>query len=184
MKKPSSDLLTTAMDVDRNTLPLQQKLKKGVNKGVQLVDAGLKPISRAKQWLAGVVDSIIERNEEQVKANIIENPSYRTTLFKAGRLAIKLGLTGILYTINSYIAAAYVVVQVSKFADRERLKKDVQNEFGAQIKVMNDQIETLSREDTPEANKTRWQLMRQVARMEQIVSNTPKSIFKTNKTIV
>lgn len=184
MKKPSSDLLTTAMDVDRNTLPLQQKLKKGVNKGIQFVDAGLKPISRAKQWLAGVVDSIIERNEEQVKANIIENPSYRTTLFKAGRLAIKLGLTGILYTINSYIAAAYVVVQVSKFADRERLKKDVQNEFGAQIKVMNDQIETLSREDTPEANKTRWQLMRQVARMEQIVSNTPKSIFKTNKTIV
>lgn len=184
MEKPSSDLLTTAMDVDRNTLSLQQRMKKGTNKLVQTVDAVTKPITRAKQWLAGIVDSLIERNEEKVKREIIENPSYRTTLFKASRLALKLGLAGILYTINGYIAAAYAIVEVTKGIDKERLKKDLQGEYVVEIQAIDEKINYLKTVDSPEARKELYQWMRIRERMVRIVSDTPKSLFKTSKTIV
>lgn len=184
MEKPRSDLLTTAMDVDRNTLPLQQKAKRKVEKGIQTVDAITKPVRRTKQWLAGIIDSLVERNEDKVKAEIIENPSYRTSLFKAGRLALKLGLFGILFTINGYIAAAYAVMSVSKFADRERLKKEVQREFGAEMKILDDKIRLADQDNTPESRKAKWEMMRIRSKMEGIVSETPRALYKSSKTIV
>ena len=184
MQKPRSDLLTTAMDVDRNTLPLQQKAKRKVEKGIQTVDAVTKPVRRTKQWLAGIIDSLVERNEDKVKAEIIENPSYRTSLFKAGRLALKLGLFGILFTINGYIAAAYAVMSVSKFADRERLKKEVQREFGAEMKILDDKIRLADQDNTPESRKAKWEMMRIRSKMEGIVSETPRALYKSSKTIV
>lgn len=184
IEKPRSDLLTTAMDVDRNTLPLQQKAKRKVEKGIQTVDAITKPVRRTKQWLAGIIDSLVERNEDKVKAEIIENPSYRTTLFKAGRLALKLGLFGILFTINGYIGAAYAVASVSKFADRERLKKEVQREFGAEMKILDDKIRLADQDNTPESRQAKWKMMRIRSKMEGIVSETPRSLYKSSKTIV
>lgn len=184
MQPPKSDLLTTAMDVDRNTLPFQQKAKKKIQKGVQTVDAFVKPITRAKQWLAGIVDTLIERKEDKVKAEIIENPSYRTTLFKAARLALKIGAFGILFTINGYIGAAYAIAQVSGFADRERMKKEVQREFGAEMDILKEKIEEARRLDTPESRQAAWQMMRIRSKMEGIVATTPKSVVKTSNTIV
>lgn len=184
MEKPRSDLLTTAMDVDRNTLSFQQKAKHGVQKGIQTVDAFVKPVTRAKQWLAGIVDSLVERKEDKVKADIIENPSYRTKLFKAGRLALKLGLFGILFTINGYIGAAYAVAEVASLADRERLKKEVQGEFAAEMKILDDKIRLADQDNTPESRKAKWEMMRIRSKMERIVTQTPKSVFKTTNTIV
>lgn len=184
MKKPSSDMLTTAMDVDRNTLSFQQRAKKKIEKGIQTIDTATKPISRAKQWLAGIVDTLISRREAKVKEEIIENPSYRTVLFKAGRLATKLGMFGILFTINGYIGAAYAVASVSGFADRERMKKEVQREFGANIEILTEKIAIAKQQDTPESRKAAWEMMRVRSYMEDIVAGTPKSVFKTSNTIV
>lgn len=184
MEKPRGDLLTTAMDVDRNSLSFQQKMKRKVQKGVQTVDAITKPVTRTKQWLAGIVDSLVQRQEAKVKQEIIENPSYRTTLFKAGRLALKLGLFGIMFTINGYLGAAYAVAQVSSHIDRDRLKKEVQNEFGEEMKILEDKIRLADQDNTPESRQAKWQMMRQHAYLSRIVAETPKAVFKTQNTIV
>ena len=126
----------------------------------------------------------MERKEDKVKADIIENPSYRTKLFKAGRLALKLGLFGILFTINGYIGAAYAVANVASLADRERLKKEVQGEFAAEMKILDDKIRLADQDNTPESRKAKWEMMRIRSKMERIVTQTPKSVFKTTNTIV
>ena len=177
-KPPKSDLLTASMDVDRKTLSAQQGAKKKVQKAVNTAKAVMKPVTRTKKWLTGILDSLIKRDENKVKAEIIENPSYRTALYKAGRLAIKLGLTGIAFTINSYLGAAYVAINVAKVADKERLKKEVQEEFTAELEILDDKIERASREDSPESRKALWQMMRLRSKLQKHALDAPKSRIK------
>lgn len=180
-KPHKGDSLTVAMmDLDKNTRSLQQKSKRSVQKGVGATKALLKPAMRTKQWLAGIVDSLIRRNEDVVKTEIIESPGYRSTLFKASRLALKLGMFGICFTINGYIGAAYAVLQVSRFADKERLRREVQGEMGTEMKILDDKIQKA--EEAGDMT-SKYQLMRLRSKMERITSDTPRSNVKHARSV-
>lgn len=183
-KVPKNDLLTTAMDIDRKTLSSQQTAKKNIQKVVNTSRAVLKPVARTKQWLTKMVDSLIKRDEDKVKAEIIENPSYRTALYKTMRLAIKCGLTGLAFTVSGYLGATYVVIQGAKVADKQRLKKEVQEEFATELEILNDKIARASSENTPESRKAMWQMMRLRSKMERIALSSPRAKLKHPTTVV
>lgn len=176
-KPPKDDALTKAMDKDRESLEKQEKAKKKVQKAVNTGRAIKKPFSRTKKWLIKTVDSCIERDENVVKAQIIESRSYRTALYKATRLALKLGLTAIAFTISGYLGAAYLVIQGAKLADRERLRKEVQEEFGTEIEILDKKIEQAERENTPESRKQMYQMIRMKNKMIRIAGSASKSHF-------
>ena len=174
IKPPKEDSLTRAMtramDRDRKSLPKQQAAKQTVDKAVGTAKAVTKPVTRTKHWLLGIVDSLVKRNEDKVKAEIIESPSYRTALFKAGRLAIKIGLTGVAFTINGYLGAAYLLAQASNVYDKQRLRKEVEHEFGVEMRILDDKIRLADEENTPESRKAKWQMMRLRGKMETIAT--------------
>lgn len=180
---PKSDLLTTAMDADRKTLSTQQGAKKKLQKALNTGKAFLKPVTRTKQWLTKIVDSLIKRDEDKVKAEIIENPSYRTALYKATRIALKCGLAGVAFTINGYLGAAYVAIQGAKMADKQRLRKEVQEEFATELEIINDKIARASKEDTPESRKAVWQMMRLRSKMERMATDPLRSKIKHPSTV-
>ena len=182
-KPPKGDLLTAAMDIDRKTLSRQQSAKRKVQKVINTGKAMLKPATRTKQWLTKLVDSLIKRDEDRVKAEIIENPSYRTALYKAMRLALKFGLTGVAFTVSGYLGSAYLVVQGAKFADKQRLKKEVQEEFATEIEILNDKIRLADRDDSPESRKAKWQMMRLRSKMERIMTTSPRTKVHNPKSI-
>jgi hypothetical protein len=170
---PHEDTLTKAMDRDRKLLSSQQTLKQKVQKGVNTTRAVLKPVSRAKQWMTKIVDSLIKRDEDKVKAEIVESRSYRTALYKASRLALKLGLVGISATISGYLAAAVATVEVLRGIDKDRLKREVQSEMATEIKIMDDKIDELDRlaEQDPSKLKEKYQMMRQRNKMVQMAAS-------------
>jgi hypothetical protein len=177
---PKEDALTRAMDRDRKLLSGQQKIKQRVQKGINTTKAVLKPVSRAKQWMTKVVDSLIKRNEDQVKAEIVESRSYRTALYKASRLALKLGLVGISATISGYLAAAIATCQVLSAIDKNRLKGEVQNELVTEIEIINDKIESIDShtrygDSNPALTKEKYQLMRQRNKLMQMASTARAS---------
>ena len=174
---PQEDSLTKAMDRDRKLLSGQQKLKQKVQKGVNTTRAVLKPVSRAKQWMTKIVDSLIKRDEDKVKAEIVESRSYRTALYKASRLALKLGLVGISATISGYLAAAVATVEVLRGIDKDRLKLEVQNEITTEIQIIDDkidQLDDLARTD-PSKLKEKYQLMRQRNKMMEMAASARKT---------
>ena len=179
---PKSDLLTVAMDIDKNTLNAQQTAKQKLQKAVNTGKAFLKPVGRTKKWLTDMIDSLIKRDEDRVKAEIIENPSYRTSLYKAMRLGLKLGLTGICFTISGYLGAAYLVIQGAKYADKQRLKQEVQAEFGTEIKIIDEKIASCP--DTEEGRKAKYQMMRLKSKMEKMLADSPRSTFKSVKSVI
>ena len=176
----SQTLTDNLMDMDRNTRKLQQKSKRTVQKSIGATKALLKPAMRTKQWLAGIVDSLIKRNEDTVKTEIIESQGYRSTLFKATRLALKFGMFGIAFTINGYIAGAYALLQVSRFADKERLRREVQGEMATEMKILDDKIQ---KADEDNNLKAKYQMMRLRSKMERIVSDTPRSSVKHARSV-
>lgn len=141
--KPKQDLLTTAMDADRQTLAGQQQLKKSVNKGLNTVKAGFKPITRTREWLTRVVDNLVKQDEDRVKQNLIENASFRSVVFKASRVALKLGLVATATAINPYIGLAAAGGLAAREADKNRLRKEVQNEYVTEIKIIDERIKSL-----------------------------------------
>lgn len=183
-KPPKGDLLTHAMDRDREKLSKHQERKKTTQKIINTGRAVVKPIARTKKRLTDLVDSLIKRDEDKVKADIIEKPGFRTALFKAGRLALKLGLTGVAFTINGYVGMAYLALQGAKIADRERLKKEVQEEFAAELEILNDKIRLADADNTKQSRKDKWQMMRLRSKMEHIVAGTPRSRIRRPTDIV
>lgn len=177
-KPPKEDSLTKAMDRDRRLLATQQKGKKGVQKIANTGKAVLKPVSRAKQWLTGVVESLIRRDEDQVKAEIIENRSYRSMLYKATRLALHLGMIGVVTTIQPYLGVALVGVEGLRLADKQRLKKEAQRELETEINIIDEKIRDLESMDTTEARKEKYEYMRKKSELESMLLQTPRSVVK------
>ena len=177
-KPPKEDSLTKAMDRDRRLLATQQKGKKGVQKIANTGKAVLKPVSRAKQWLTGVVESLIRRDEDQVKAEIIENRSYRSMLYKATRLALHLGMIGVATTIQPYLGVALVGVEGLRLADKQRLKKEAQRELETEINIIDEKIRDLESMDTTEARKEKYEYMRKKSELESMLLQTPRSVVK------
>ena len=170
-KPPTGDSLTKAMDRDMQRLPKQQAAKKRVEKTVATTKALGKPINRTKHWLLGILDSLVRRREDKVKADIIQSPSYRTALFRATKIAIKAGLVGVAFTISGYLGAAYVVLLASNQYDKHRLRKEIQAEFETEIRILDDKIRLADQENTPESRRAKWQMMRLRSKMEHIVAN-------------
>ena len=179
-KPPKGSLTTAMMDLDKNSRSLQQKSKRSVQKGVGFTKALLKPAMRTKQWLAGIVDSLIKRNEDVVKTEIIESPGYRSMLFKATRLALKLGMFGIATTINPYIGAAYAALEVSRGIDKERLKREVQGEMAAEIDILDYKIEEAKAAGDVKAVS---EMKRLRAKMTRITSDIPRSVVKHGRSV-
>ena len=179
-KPPKGSLTTAMMDLDKNSRSLQQKSKRSVQKGVGFTKALLKPAMRTKQWLAGIVDSLIKRNEDVVKTEIIESPGYRSMLFKATRLALKLGMFGIAATINPYIGAAYAALEVSRGIDKERLKREVQGEMAAEIDILDYKIEEAKAAGDVKAVS---EMKRLRAKMTRITSDIPRSVVKHGRSV-
>lgn len=169
MDMPKESSLTKAMDRDMKLLSAQQNGKRVVQKGINTTRAVLKPASRAKQWLTKLVDSLVQRDEDKVKAQIIENPSYRTSLYKGCRLALKLGLIGLSATISGYLAATLAGIGVLKIADKERLKREVQDEFQTEIKILDDKIQ---KADENGDLKQKYEMMRMRTKMASIAAGT------------
>ena len=177
---PKGSLTNAMMDLDKGTRSLQQKSKRSVQKSVGTAKTLLKPAMRTKQWLAGIVDSLIKRNEDVVKTEIIESPGYRSTLFKATRLAIKLGMFGIALTINPYIGAAYAALETTRFIDKERLRKEVEGEMATEMKILDDKIKKADEEGDM---KAKYEMMRLRSKMERIVSDIPRSNVKHARSV-
>lgn len=174
-KPPKEDSLTKSMDRDRRLLSTQQEAKKKVQKGINTTRAALKPVSRAKQWMTNIVDSLIKRDEDEVKAQIVESPSYRTALYKASRLALKLGLVGVAWTVSGYLAAAVAGIEVLKAIDKDRLKKEVQGEMITEIKILDDKIDRLEEVGTPEALKKKYEYMRMRNKMVNMAATARRT---------
>lgn len=174
-KPPKEDSLTKAMDRDQRLLSTQQEAKKKVQKGINTTRAALKPVSRAKQWMTNIVDSLIKRDEDEVKAQIVESPSYRTALYKASRLALKLGLVGVAWTVSGYLAAAVAGIEVLKAIDKDRLKKEVQGEMITEIKILDDKIDRLEEVGTPEALKKKYEYMRMRNKMVNMAATARRT---------
>ena len=179
-KKPTSDLLTAAMDMDRKTLSMQQKVKKGVQKGMNTTKALLKPAARTKAWLSDIVNSLIKRDNDAVKAEILNDQGYRKALFKASRLALKLGMATVAFTINGYLGAAYLAIEGAKAVDKQRLKREVAEEMATEIAIVNDKI---AQADAAGNYDEKYRLMRLKTKMEDTIARTPSSVFKHPSTV-
>lgn len=172
---PRDDLLTTAMDRDRKMLPLQQKGKKTVQKAKNIGKAVFSPVERAKEWLTKITDSLIKRDEDKVKAEIVESPSYRSTLYKAARLAIKCGAIGLCFTINTYLGAAILGVEGLRAIDRPRLRREALAEQKVEMKILDDKIE---KADAARDYKAKWQMMRLKGKMKDMYVDSMPSPVK------
>ena len=170
-KPKREDSLTKAMDLDRKSLPKQQAAKKAADDVVATTKAVTKPVVRTKHWLLGIVDSLVKRREDKVKADLIQSPSYRTAVFRAGRIALKAGLLGVAFTVNMYLGIAYAALLASNAYDKQRLRKEVEAEFAVEMRILDDKIRLADQENTPEARKAKWQMMRLRGKMERIVTN-------------
>lgn len=142
-KPPRGDMLTTAMDVDKASLPVQQKVKHGVQKVMNTGRAIKKPITRTKQWLRNMTDSLIKRDEDRVKADLVSNPSYRSALYKAARLALKSGKFALFSSIAPWLGVGYLGMQGLKLADRDRLRKEANQEILTEIQILDEKIDHL-----------------------------------------
>lgn len=140
------------------------------------------PIRHVKAWLTDIMNSVIQRDEDAVKAEIIENPSYRTSLFKAGRVAIKLGLVGVAFTISGVVGAAALGVFALRHADKTRLRREVSEEFMTEIKILDEKIDYIKSnsryEDDPAKRKQMYQMMRLRSQMVGICSDIQKNRWR------
>ena len=182
---PKEDMLTKAMDNDRKSLPKLQSAKKNVQKIGNTARAAVKPIGRTKQWLNNMINSVIKRDEDKVKKEMIENPSYRAAVFKASRIALKLGLFAGFTALNPYLGVIYAGAEGLKLADRNRLRKEVQDEFATELRIMDEKIEQCKHElnysygaADPKKKQELYQLMRQRDKMQQMAPQSMKTYVK------
>ena len=109
---------------------------------------------------------------------MLDNPSYRSSVYKAARIATKLGLTGVLYALNPYLGVGYAGVQGLKAIDKQRLKKEVGQELLTELEITEQKIKDLSGINTPEAMKQKYELMRIREKLINKIPSTHKSFIK------
>jgi hypothetical protein len=174
-KPPTADSLTRAMDKDRESMSRRQEAKKRLQKFGNTARAKLSPITRTKKWMTNVVNSLVERDENKVKEEIIENPSYRTSLYKALRLAVKLGLTGVAFTVSGWLGAAVGTYYIAKGVDKNRLRREVQDEMVTELKVMEEKIENARKQSN---QQELYKLIRLKGKMETIAADASRGRWK------
>lgn len=188
-KPPKGDMLTTAMDVDKATLPIQQKAKRGVQYVMNTGRAIKKPIARTKDWLRTTIDSFIKRDEERVKADLVENPSYRSALYKIGRLALKTGKVALFSAVSPWLGALAVGTEIAKFADRDRLRKEAESEINTEIQIVDEKIEQLKHggrwgeKQSEEQRQELYKLMRMRQKLVDMSTSAHKQRLASPKSV-
>ena len=186
---PKGDMLTTAMDVDKATLPGQQKLKRGVQYVKNTGEAIKKPIRRTKDWLRTTVDSFIKRDEERVKNDLVENPSYRSALYKIARIAIKTGKFALFYAISPWLGFLVLGIEVAKIVDKDRLRKEAEGEIATEIQIIDEKIERLKsggrwgEKQSEEDRQELYKYMRMRQKLVNMSTNAHKQRFANPKSV-
>lgn len=174
---PEEDPATHILDVDRAKKKKRDKVKNSITAAAQ-------PIKRTKRWLKKTVDSLIKRDENRVKAEILENDDYRHKLHKAARFAIRIGAIAVAFTINAYVGTALLGAQIMRNIDKkERLTKEVQEEFATELEIINAKIDKAEREQD---DKAKWKLMRLRSKMEHLMvqNGTKAGHIPTSKMVM
>lgn len=174
---PEEDPSTHILDVDRKKKKKRDKVKNSITAAAQ-------PIKRTKRWLKKTIDSLVKRDENKVKAEILENDDYRHTLHKAARFAIRIGAIAVAFTINAYVGSALLGIQIMRNIDKkERLTKEVQEEFATELEIINAKIDKAEREHD---DKAKWKLMRLRSKMEHLMvqNGTKAGHIPTSKMVM
>lgn len=189
---PKTDVLTTAtnnrLDKDREKLSKQQEAKRGVQKIGNTIKAALKPVTRAKSWLRSVADSFMKRDENAIKADILDNKSYRSAMYKACRIAIKGGKFALFSAISPWFGLIYAGKLGLDIADRERLRKEVASEVAVELQIMDKKIEALEAknrygEASPEQRQELYKMMRMRQKLADMAVDSKKHIVHNTKSV-
>jgi hypothetical protein len=170
------------MDNDRKTLALQQEAKKALQKGANTVDATLRPIDRAKKWLTQVVDSLIKRDEDKVKQELLTDPGYRSLLYRASRLALKIGGVAVATALNPWFGVIAADIGIAREFDKKRLRKEIQQEYVTEIQILDERIKRLDSESYYGDSKKKNNAMAEKAklmRLRQKMLNQAAQITKS-----
>jgi len=180
---PKADSLTKAMDRDKDLLKHQQSAKQKIQKTTNTISAQFKPVERTKQWLEKQYDELMKRDEDKVKADIIEDKNFRTSLKKAARIAMKFGWFGLFTAISGYFGAIYAGIEVLKMADKQRLKKEIQEECTAELEIMDDEIKRLGSKYNPTDKdlEDRRKLIRERSKLQHILIKSGGATIHTPK---
>jgi hypothetical protein len=172
------------MDIDRKSLAGQQEAKKQLNAGLSIGKAVTRPFDRAKTWLTRFVDNLIKEDDDKVKQELLDSPSYRSSVFKASRMAMKLGAVAIAYALNPYMGfMATIALGKREYDANTRLRKEVQEEFVTEIEILNDRIEKLDHKASYARNpkqkqaalQEKYRLMRLRVKMQNQAAAVTKS---------
>jgi hypothetical protein len=115
-----------------------------------------------------------------VKADIVENPSYRSAVYKAARIALKFGLFSVFSAISPVLGVGYLGVQGLKLADKERLRREASEEIATEIRIVDQKIENLKNRSyyggspSPENEEEMARLMRIRSKLVQMSTNAYK----------
>lgn len=189
---PKTDVLTKTtndqMDKDRERLSKQQEFKRGVQNIGNTIKAAVKPVTRAKSWLRSVADSFMKRDENAIKADILDNKSYRSAMYKACRIALKSGKLALFSAISPWFGLIYSGKLVLDLADRERLRKEVASEVSVEIQIMDEKIAALKNknswnEATSEQRQELYKLMRMRQKLIDMTSDSKKHLIHNTKSV-
>ena len=189
---PKTDVLTTAtnnrMDKDRETLSKQQAAKRGVQKIGNTIKAAVKPVTRAKSWLRSVADSFMKRDENAIKADILDNKSYRTAMYKACRIALKTGKFALFSAISPWFGLIYAGKLGMDLADKQRLRREVASEVAVEIQIMDKKIEALEAknrygEASPEQSQELYKMMRMRQKLIDMAGDSKKQLVASTKSV-
>ena len=156
---PQSDhpVRDTLMDIDRNLLKYQQKLKKGTQNVINVGKAAAKPISRITDWLKGLVNYWKDSDEEKIKEDL-SDPENRYNLYRAARTGIHywaLGYAGLL------LNPIFLYLQASKLwnrtAKRDRIRQEIIAEIKTELAIIDDKIKVAGERNDL---KNKYKLMR------------------------
>lgn len=181
---PKETLLTKAYDRDKKSLAKQQENKRKAQTVAGTTKAVFKPTLRLKNWLTGMVDSLINRDEDKVKHELLENPSYRSAVFKAMRLALRFGLVGVAFSIQPWLGVGLLGANVARSVDKQRLKRELRRELETELKIIDQKIDDLgsrSYSDTG-ANEEKYKLMRMKTEIQKKIIQLGGSATAFGKT--
>lgn len=184
---PKENKSTHILDID-----LKRKKKRDERKN--RVTAAFQPITKIKREIKKAVDSLIKRDENAVKNEILENHDYRHSLQKIARFCIKAGLISVAFTINGYVGSAVLIGAAAREIDKkERVTKEVQSEFATEIEIMDSRIAkaehiintAADKAERDKAYQDKWQLMRLKSKMVNMMTDnaTYSGHIKTSKQV-
>lgn len=187
---PKSNSTTKAMDVDRKSLPLIQGMKKKVQGAVNTVKGWTKPIGRVELWMRHMIDTLTKRDENAIKSDILNNKSYRSSLYKVARIALKGGKLAIFSMISPWLGLIYAGKIAMDLNDRQRLRREIASEVSVELQIMDDKIKAIDesagygQQLSPEKQKEKYQLMRMKQKLMDMAADSqiqhvvnPKSTY-------